>query len=299
LLLHVGNGYSLRETATRAKAAGLASVSDVAILDRLQTAGPWWRLMCARLLEENGMHVPEQTGGRVFRAADGTVIREHGKTGSSWRIHYTLRLPDLECDHFEITPARAKGGGETLSRLPVKPGDCLLADRGFCHSAGVLETISRGAELVVRLNTGNLPLYTASGRPFDLLGAVGGLPEAGQCGEWEVHVRAGTTVGQLRLCGIRKSQYGIQRALAQLLRQAGKQGHTPKPETLEYAKRSPAGGGSSVSRCINCAKPSIHRWRWRRRWRTGTRWQPISLNRAASAYPKCPRSSRGSAVKSA
>jgi hypothetical protein len=236
LLMHVGNGYSLRETATRAKAAGLASLSDVAILGRLRTAGPWWRRLCARLLEENGMCVPEQTGGRVFRAADGTVIREPGKTGSSWRIHYTLRLPDLECDHFEITPARAKGGGETLSRLPVKPGDCLLADRGFCHSAGVLETISRGAELVVRLNTGNLPLYTASGRPFDLLGAVGGLPEAGQCGEWEVHVRAGTTVGQLRLCGIRKSQYGIQRALAQLLRQAGKQGYKPKPETLEYAQ---------------------------------------------------------------
>jgi hypothetical protein len=236
LLLHVGNGYSLRETATRAKAAGLASVSDVAILDRLRTAGPWWRRMCARLLEENGMHVPEQTGGRVFRAADGTVIKEPGKTGSSWRVHYTLRLPDLECDHFEITPARAVGGGENLSRLPAQPGDCLLADRGFCHSAGVLATIGKGVEVIVRLNTGNLPLYTVSRRPFDLLGAVGGLPEAGQCGEWEVHVRAGTTVGRLRLCGIRKSEYGIQRALAQLLRQAGKQGHTPKPETLEYAK---------------------------------------------------------------
>jgi hypothetical protein len=236
LLLHVGNGYSLRETATRAKAAGLASVSDVAILDRLRTAGPWWRRMCARLLEENGMQVPEQTGGRVFRAADGTVIQESGKTGSSWRVHYTLRLPDLECDHFEITPARAVGGGETLSRLPAQPGDCLLADRGFCHSPGVLATIGKGVELIVRLNTGNLPLYTASRRPFDLLGAVGGLPEAGQCGEWDVHVRAGTTVGQLRLCGIRKSEHGIQRALAQLLRQAGKQGHKPKPETLEYAK---------------------------------------------------------------
>jgi len=170
LLLHVGNGYSLRETATRAKAAGLASVSDVAILDRLRTAGPWWRQMCARLLAENGMHVPEQTGGRVFRAADGTVIKEPGKTGSSWRVHYTLRLPDLECDHFEITPARAVGGGENLSRLPAQPGDCLLADRGFCHSAGVLATIGKGVEVIVRLNTGNLPLYTASRRPFDLLG---------------------------------------------------------------------------------------------------------------------------------
>jgi hypothetical protein len=127
----------------------------------------------------------------------------------------------------------------------------LLAERGFYHSAGVLATIGKGVEVIVRLNTGNLPLYTASRRPFDLLGAVGGLPEAGQCGEWEVHVRAGTSVGRLRLCGIRKSEYGIQR------------------------------------------------WRWRRRWRTGTRGPSIWLNRAASAYPKCPCSSRGSAVKSA
>ena len=36
LLLHIGNGYSLREMASRAKAAGLPSVSDVAILDRLE-----------------------------------------------------------------------------------------------------------------------------------------------------------------------------------------------------------------------------------------------------------------------
>ena len=41
LLLHVGNGYALRETATRAKAAGLAAVSDVTVMERLKAAGPW------------------------------------------------------------------------------------------------------------------------------------------------------------------------------------------------------------------------------------------------------------------
>jgi len=71
LLMHVGNGYSLRETATRAKAAGLASVSDVALLERLRSAGPWWRYLCASLLEESGVHVPTPPGGRVFRAVDG------------------------------------------------------------------------------------------------------------------------------------------------------------------------------------------------------------------------------------
>ena len=48
------------------------------------------------------------------------------------------------------------------------------------------------------------PLDTASGRPCGLMGAVGELPEAGQCGEWEVHVRAGAAAGRLRLCGARQ-----------------------------------------------------------------------------------------------
>jgi hypothetical protein len=39
LLPHVGSGYSLRETAVRAKAAGWAEVSDVALLKRLRGCG--------------------------------------------------------------------------------------------------------------------------------------------------------------------------------------------------------------------------------------------------------------------
>jgi hypothetical protein len=237
LLMHVGNGYSLRETATRAKAAGLASVSDVALLERLRTVGPWWRNLCAHLLKENGVHMPAPAGGRVFRAVDGTVVKEPGKTGSSWRIHYTLRLPGLECDHFEITPARAEGGGETLARVPVRPGDCLLADRGFCRTASVLAAIGQGADVVVRLNTGNLPLRTAvRDTRFPLLQAVGELVEAGQCGEWDVSVGEGKAATRLRLCGVRKSEYATQGALMQLRRQASKQGSQLKPETLEYAK---------------------------------------------------------------
>jgi hypothetical protein len=171
----------------------------------------------------------------VFRIIDGTVIEESGKTGASWRIHYSLRLPDLECDHFEITPARARGGGEHLSRVPARAGQCLLADRGFCHTEGVRATVRQGADLIVRLNTGNLPLYAADGERWDLLSRVGELQHAGQCAEWEVHVGPPALL-PLRLCGVRKSEYGIERALAQIRRQASKHNSQPKPETLEYAK---------------------------------------------------------------
>lgn len=236
LLLHVGNGYSLRETATRAKASGLAEIADGSLWERVQAAGPWWRRLCVLLLEENGMRPPRQSGGRVFRVLDGTVIEESGKSGSSWRLHYSLRLPELECDHFEITPARARGGGEHLCRVPARAGECLLADRGFCRTDGVRATVKQGADLVVRLNTGNLPLYTATGQAWDLLSHVRELQQARQYAEWEVYVGPLPTMLPLRLCGVRKSEYGIERALAQIRRQASKHGSQPKPETLEYAK---------------------------------------------------------------
>ena len=50
---------------------------------------------------------------------DATVVREPGKTGSQWRIHYSLRLPTLECDHFDLTAASgaAESSGDFAFRL--------------------------------------------------------------------------------------------------------------------------------------------------------------------------------------
>ncbi len=41
LLIHIGKGYSLRETVVIAKAAGLADISDVALLKRLRKSEGW------------------------------------------------------------------------------------------------------------------------------------------------------------------------------------------------------------------------------------------------------------------
>src|ERR1019366_3473022 len=54
LLLHVGGGFSLRETAVRAKLAEWADVSDVALLKRLRNSESWLRELCLQLLNESG-----------------------------------------------------------------------------------------------------------------------------------------------------------------------------------------------------------------------------------------------------
>ena len=118
LLLHVGCGHSLRETSVRAREAGLARLSDVALLKRLRKSSEWLRGLCRALLRERGV----AAGDERFRAFDATVVREPGRTGSQWRVHYSLCLSTLCCDFFEVTPARGSGHGAHFVRFPVRAG---------------------------------------------------------------------------------------------------------------------------------------------------------------------------------
>jgi len=77
LLMHVGKGYSLRETAVRARRSGLAKVSDVALLLRLRKVQRWWRQLCLGLLQESGWSVgrrsaPLEPAGGGWHVGAGT-----------------------------------------------------------------------------------------------------------------------------------------------------------------------------------------------------------------------------------
>ena len=128
LLLHLGCGHSLRETAVRARRAGLADLSSAALMKRLAKAGPWLHSLCRALFEERGGALsgsPE--GGFEVRLVDATTVKEPGKTGSLWRLHYSVRLPSLVCDHFRLTETEGPGTGESFRRFPVERGDHLTA----------------------------------------------------------------------------------------------------------------------------------------------------------------------------
>lgn len=234
LFLHVGNGYSLRETAVRAREAGLAEVSDVALLKRLRNAEQWWRGLCVALLRESGFHMGCDSRGWNVRAVDGTLIREPGPSGSQWRIHYSLQLPDLECDQFLLTPVKGRGTGEALQHMAAAARDLVLADRGFCKPAGVRRLSDQGAAVVVRLNTA-MPLQDPNGRPFSLLAHLGKLQQPGRSLEWKVALGAADKLVPGRLCAIRKSAEATQRERRKILRKAQQGGPQPKPETLQYA----------------------------------------------------------------
>lgn len=235
LLLHVGKGYSLRETAVRAEESNLVSISDVGILKRLRRSEDWLHWLCTRLVAENGVKIPINESARIVRVVDGTIIKEPGKTGSQWRILYSMRLPDLRCDHFELTATKGRGTGESFARLPVAEMDLILGDAGYSTAPGIQWVASHKADVIVRINPQSLPLQDGSGdRPFPFLSNLKTLYKSGMVGEWKVTL-AGTNV-KGRVCAIRKSEEAIEKARRRIERRASKRQTKTKAETWEYAE---------------------------------------------------------------
>lgn len=236
LLLHVGLGCSLRETAVVAKAAGWMAMSDVALLKKLRQSEKWLQGLCVGLLRDSALELPSNQGLRI-RLVDGTHVKEPGQTGSQWRVHFSLRVPDWSCDYFRLSSTEGEGNGESLRQFPVRPQDCLIADRGYAHAAGILHVHRQGGFVIVRHNPHTLPVEAQDGTRIELLPWLRELAQPGQLGSCRVWVRAedGTRV-EARLCAVRKSDEAIIASQRKLHRRAQRKSQELQPETLEYAQ---------------------------------------------------------------
>jgi len=235
-LLHVGRGYSLRETVVRAKEGGVASISDVGLLKRLRRSEEWLRWLCQQLFLENGLLAPREESDRHrrVRIVDGTIVREPGKTGSQWRIVYSLQLPDLFCDHFNLTSTIGQGSGESLTRVPVQKGDLILGDAGYSSATSIRTVTKQGGNVLVRINPQTFVAFDSREKRFDLLAHLKQVTSPGVARDWIVALDDGSIQG--RVCALRKTVEQIERAHRRIKRHASKKQIKTKPETWEYAK---------------------------------------------------------------
>jgi|SRR6185437_5097051 len=239
LFLHFANGYSLRETVTRAKAANLENISDVALLKRLRCSEKWLKELSIALLRERGALFQEnEYSSRVcLKLVDSTIVKEQGKTGSQWRIHYSLRLASLDCDYFKLTPSEGKLTGESFTQFPIQKNDCIVGDRGYSKLQGIIYLHQKGAYSLVRVNSSTLNFHTKTNQIFHVLEKISILKEAYQASEWKVCLKNGDTqIIEGRLCVIRKSNIAAESAIKKLIKEANKKQKKIKPATLEYAK---------------------------------------------------------------
>ena len=232
ILLHVAGGLSLEQAVLRARENKLVKISAVGLFKRLRSAGPWLTWLTAELVKTLSKDWDDALWkGRPIRVLDATDIEEPGPTGTDWRLHYSLRLPQLSCDFLELTDVH---GGETLKRLPVDKGDIVLCDRAYSNRPGVAQILARQADVVVRLNSGAFPLEDEKGKPIDLVKTVAKL-KVMQVGEWPVWFEHQGQRHRLRLCVLRKNLVTAARAQRKAEKTARNHGQQIRPETLKLA----------------------------------------------------------------
>ena len=232
ILMHTATGLSLRQTVVRAQQQSIADISDVALLKRLRSSEPWLRWLTSRMTQIGEAQIVSKTcSRRRVRVVDATTVEEQGGAGTNWRVHYTLCLPDLSCDFFELTDEH---GGETYRRIPVEPNDLLLADRGYSNAQGAGSVRRAQGDVLVRWNSFSFPLKAADGKPFSAVKELSQLPKRG-ARQWAVSFENEGKTYTGRLCAIRKSAVATARAREKMRQKALKKGKQLDDEALRLA----------------------------------------------------------------
>jgi len=204
---------SLMDTAAMAAEAGLAEVSDVALVKRIAKAGDWLGALLGEALIDCRAELPH---GLRVRLLDATSITRAGKRTTDHRVHLGLDLGTNRIDSIELTDAK---GVEGLERFAMAGGEILIGDRAYGTRGGMASAAERGAYFIVRFGWPSVPLLTPDGQPFSLFEALESLPDA-RAGEFRVQFQApeGALV-PVRLVAIRKSEAAAQQARQRALRE--------------------------------------------------------------------------------
>jgi hypothetical protein len=233
LLIHLGDGCSLKETVVRAKHGGLVDISSVALFKRLKLSGEWLRWMaCSLMIKWFSRQSGDLFGADLrVRLIDGSNVQEPGSTGSSWKIHYSVGLPSLLCDEVYVTGPNI---GESFKRFKIRHGDLLLGDRGYANRPGIAYVVGCGGDVLVRANLHSIPFLDQSGETFPLLEHLRTITGT-KLGDWDVWVEHDKSLIRGRVCALRKSKNARDAARLKTLRTRTKKGKV-KPETLEAAE---------------------------------------------------------------
>lgn len=262
ILMHVTGGLSLEQTVVRARELGMAEVSAVALFKRLRKAEKWLLALTSHLVSEQRRLFGKRFSGsipRALRVIDATDIQEPGSTGTALRLHYALRLPDLSCDHFELSDPSL---GEKLGRFGFAPGEWILADRGYSHRAGAALVLDCGAQLIMRWNAAVLPLEDERGRSFAPGRALRGLKVA-EVRHWPLWFVWKGQRYRVWLCALRKSRLAAERARRKALRKAQtNQTQNVQPEHLELTSYILVLSSLSPRTLSPAAALELYRCRW-------------------------------------
>ena len=233
VLHHVATNTSLKTTAAIAAASGLIDISGVALHLWMKRLSPFLAAMLVALTDSAERFAAACWAGYDILLVDASSVSRPGSKGTTARVHYALRLSNLQPVQIDVTDDK---GGETYRRFVrmARRGQLWIGDRGYANPPGIAAITAKGADVLVRYNRGSLPLYDTAGVRRDV-GALltehliePGVPRAWTA--WVQPERGERIRG--RLCAVRLPPDKVDEARARLRRE---QGNDVTDESLEMA----------------------------------------------------------------
>ncbi|MEI8259505.1 MAG: transposase, partial [Deltaproteobacteria bacterium] len=219
ILHHVAAGVSLKVTCATAAAVNLVNISSVALHLRMRTSGSWLAALVTEMIAMPRAFEAARWAGYEIMVVDATALTRPGAKGTTARIHYVLRLTDLDLAQHRVTDEHV---GETFRWFSVEKDQLWMGDRAYANPPAIAFVKAGGGDVLVRYNFGSLPLYDARRRRLDVRGMVAKLGSPGRVQEWPVSVlpESGEVI-RGRLCAVRLPPKKAQEARARLRREQG------------------------------------------------------------------------------
>jgi hypothetical protein len=251
-------GMPLRHVVAWAEVAGIASLSNVALLKRLRKCDVWMGQILGLKLAERAAPPDLITAARRVRLVDATFICHPGATMSTWCVHLGYDLRRHSIDHIELTDVH---GGENLSRFKVSKGELAVGDAAYANRRGIHSLVETGGEFIIKHNYSSLPLE----EDFDLFKWLRELPDA-KSESREVCIKADKKNGlsklPVRIVALRKSEVAAEQARRKILKLRSKNGKHAEARALEAAGYTCLLTNTSGELISSLEVLSLYKFRW-------------------------------------
>lgn len=204
-LAYALGGGGFRSTAAWAASAGLARVSDVALLKRVRKTGAFLTELIGQLMSAA---TPAAAEGRLIRIVDATSLAKFGakdkRNNGLWRIHSVFELPS---ERFGAIALTDQSESEQLDRADVVPGEIRIGDRVYLQADRIAAVLDAGGDVLVRAGWKGARWLNEDETPFDLIATLEAAEKKGRV-MIDRPVWIGRTSGapiKMRLVCLRKS----------------------------------------------------------------------------------------------
>jgi hypothetical protein len=234
-LIYLVGGYSLLEISVVAKSLGIAKINDSGFLERFAKCHKWFSWIVQQIIPKAMIEYskPKVFDAYKIVAIDAGNVKEKGRSGRIFKLHYAIDLFNMCAAAYKITGQKI---GETLLNFTLDKNRLVIADRAYGSLASIEHCLQAQANFVLRLKYNAFKLYNEDGSEFNLLEKLRFVAND-VAANFEVYAKL-KTIGKtkLRICAVRILDDKLDKVVRKFKRNDSKRQRKTSKDALDMAK---------------------------------------------------------------